>query len=449
MGKDYFSDIDTNVSDSRTERSSDEKGALDDRISSEKSIRNIAVTPRRTAMTQRMSTSDTRSRQETFPARNPSRSRWFVWATIGAVSISALITGTMLILVQKTTVVITPRSHQVTFDPSTKFTAYPSGGASTGMTYSVEKIEREESKVVPANGVEKAEERASGTITVYNAYSDKVVRLIKNTRFESPTGLVFRIPASVEVPGKKGATPGEVTVTVFADQPGPSYNIGPTDKFTVPGLKQTPEMYNGVYARSTESFTGGFSGERPAISSSSLESARSELRALLKSKLGESLETINGITFADLANIEYESLPVVPESSGAARVTERMRITVPTFEVRQFAQSIAQVVSADAADNSVTMHVQDKLIAQGTDATSSLGTAPITFTLSGSAMLVWDIDSEAVKKALEKKELDAFKPIIANFLGIKDAEANPPLWVSSFPAAEKIDVKIINPGNSR
>ncbi len=214
MAKDYFSDIDTNEEPRKMRVSEPEQQTeVEDRSASEKSIRNISVSPRRSAMTQRMTPPDARMRQETpTPRRSFFKPRLLMWG-IAAIAILALIgLGLAFIFGGTTAVTITPRVHQVTFDPSTQFTAYPSTDATaSGIVYTTQNFEIEESKTVPANGVEKAEDRASGTITVFNAYSDKTQRLIKNTRFEAPNGLVYRIPASIEVPGKKRVVPTSAT----------------------------------------------------------------------------------------------------------------------------------------------------------------------------------------------------------------------------------------------
>ncbi len=446
MGKDYFSDIDNeSVEPQRAPGEAEVIG------NNEKSIRNISVSPRRSAMTQRMAPPEPRMRQESpGPRRSFFKSRFLLWTLVVLAVIALLGIGTALIFGGKTAITITPRVHQVTFDPSTQFTAYPSSdGAASGIVYTTQSIDLEESKTVAANGVEKAEDRASGTITVFNAYSDKPSRLIKNTRFESPNGLIYRIPASIEVPGKKGATPGQITVTVFADQAGAQYNIAPTDKFTVPGLKSTPDMYNGIYARSSAAFTGGFIGEKPAILPTALEAARAELRSILQSKVQESISGVQGFAFASLAKIEYESAPTIADPAGGAKITEKAHITVPVFPSEQFAKAIAQAVSADAADSKVTLRPQGQLTAQVSGTLPDIGTAPIVFGLNGSALVVWDVDADAVKQALAGKEQSAFKPIIANFLGIKDAEARPPFWTSTFPSADSIEVIIVDPNNAQ
>ena len=89
---------------------------------------------------------------------------------------------------------MTPRSHAIVFDASSEFSAYPAGGAATGtLTYTTDAFDFEDSAVVVTQGTERVEERAHGRITVVNNYSATPVKLIKNTRFETPDGLIFRI----------------------------------------------------------------------------------------------------------------------------------------------------------------------------------------------------------------------------------------------------------------
>jgi len=96
--------------------------------------------------------------------------------------------------------------------------------------------------------------RAYGTMTIFND-TDIPQRFIRNTRFESPNGKIFRIPQSVTIPAKTGNVPGSITSTVFADTTGPEYNIPPTN-FTVPGFKGT-DRYNLFYGRSYQPMSGG------------------------------------------------------------------------------------------------------------------------------------------------------------------------------------------------
>jgi len=122
------------------------------------------------------------------------------------------------------------------------------------LEYSLITHTTEASDTITATGRETVEEKASGRIIVYNNHSSATQRLIKNTRFESPEGLIFRINESVEIPGMTKSTdgeivPGVISAEVFADGTGEQYNID-ASQFTIPGLKGT-DQYEDMYAEST------------------------------------------------------------------------------------------------------------------------------------------------------------------------------------------------------
>jgi hypothetical protein len=378
------------------------------------------------------------------------RSRTGVWIASG-IAFVALVAAGVFVVLPSTNVTVIPRAHVMPFDTSMPFTAYPAESAAPGtIPYTVATQVFEESAVVQASGTEHAEEKATGSVTVYNEHSDQPVRLIKNTRFQAPNGQIFRIPVSVDVPGKKGATPGSIAVTVFADQTGPDYNIGPIDRFTLPGLKSSPDMYEKVYAKSTAAFTGGFSGERPAVSASVLESSRAELRNRLTEKAMALPSTAPSevVAFPGLLAVSFETLPPTTESGGGVRIHERATVTMPVFPAAQFASSIAQAVSADATGNIGIKFSADTTGAPvGTIEVADLGKQPLTFTLNGRGQLIWNVDSVALAGALAGREEAAFETIVDGFPEIEEARARlTPFWANSFPGdAEKISVSVENP----
>jgi len=85
-----------------------------------------------------------------------------------------------------------------------------------------------------------------GTVRIINDYS-RPQTLVKTTRLLTADNKLYRIDKTVTVPSKS-----EVTVGVYADQPGSAYAIGPT-KFTVPGLWIDLQKF--IYAQSDTAFT--------------------------------------------------------------------------------------------------------------------------------------------------------------------------------------------------
>lgn len=133
---------------------------------------------------------------------------------------------------------------------------------------------------VPLEGIDipftikKVEERARGTIVVYNAYSVKPHRFVARTRFESPDGKIYRIESPLLIPGarEEGGTlvPGSIEAGVAAENSGEEYNKEFTD-LTVPGLKGSA-LFEKFYARSKGALAGGHQGEERVVDSAALAS---------------------------------------------------------------------------------------------------------------------------------------------------------------------------------
>lgn len=387
-----------------------------------------------------------------MPERNPmSRMRpsflsnWKLWA-IALVAIIVL--GLLgMFAFRKTTVTVVPRTHTIVFDNTAPFTAYPAESAASGtLPYSVQTFTFEDSEVVPSQGTQHVETRASGSITVYNNQSAAPFKLLKNTRFETPDGLVYRTPVEVVIPGKKGSTPGSVTITVSADDVGDKYNVGPLPKLTLPGLKGS-DTFSNVYASSNAAFSGGFSGDQPQTAPGALEGAQAQIRSRLETKVKDAIAGIDSGTtaLADLARTSYTDLPNTPEGTGNVRIREQVSVQVPVFSTAVLASSLAQSVSADAAQGGVKLVPGSGFSAAYADVSSTtLGSDPVAFTLSGQAQLVWQVDKDALAKALAGHDQGAFQTIIGGFTFVQEAKARiEPFWSSSFPkdpAKIQIDV---------
>lgn len=382
-----------------------------------------------------------------LPQRPRKYSRWILW---GVALVALLAVGALALLSFRDTVIrVVPKSHTVVFDPAITFTAFPESTAATGtLSYRIQTSELEDSEVVPSQGTTHAETKASGSITVYNEYSDKSVKLIKNTRFQTPDGLVFRTPAEIIVPGRKGSTPGQVTITVVADKAGDAYNIAPVSRFTVPGLTSSPDMYAKVYAKSTAAFSGGFVGEQPAVAPGALETALSAVRARLEEKARAAAANAGGdaIIFPDMLRMTYQDLPNTSEAGGGVRIHQKATIEVPSFDSALFAKTIARSVSADAEAADIMVVPGEGFGARLNDASVSFSDS-IEFSLAGTAQLVWKVDESALASALAGRNQDAFPTIVNEFPGIQEAHARiEPFWKSTFPAtAADIVIKLEDP----
>ncbi|MBI5644974.1 hypothetical protein HY970_02640 [Candidatus Kaiserbacteria bacterium] len=452
MVKDYFQDIippqgprkvpiraqhaPTPSDDERVDAS---KEIEDEEAPKERSIRNIAAPARRARL------DDMRSAPQysIAPPRPPhgSRRKWlWIIASICVVLVSIL----LLVALRSTSVTVIPRSHPILFDQSSQLIAYPSINAATGtLSYRVEHFELVDTEAIPSSGSVHAEERASVTLTIYNEYSVSPVRLVKTTRFETPGGLVFRAPADIIVPAKTAKSPGKVDVTVIADKPGAEYNVEAT-RFTLPGFKGKAE-YTKVYAQSASTATGGFSGERPGVAESDMNAALAKIRGRLEQKARESAAALNSdsaITFTDLTQISYLPTETSSEAGGGARIHEKASVLVPVFSASEFASAVARSVAADTDGASVRFLRGDDLEAHLSSASSTLGSQPLQFTLTGHGLIVWNVDSGALAQALAGRDQGAFQTVVNGFASVQSARARiEPFWSSTFPTSAS-DIKI-------
>lgn len=311
-------------------------------------------------------------------------------------------------------------------------------------------IEASLSKTVPRSGSEYVEERASGTITIFNAYSKSSQRLITNTRFESPDGLIYRVKNPVVVPGyttgSGGAiVPGEVEVTVYADEPGEEYNVGIVD-FTIPGLSGT-DQFEEMYARSVSAISGGFVGEQAVVSHEVRDAAIDELKSELDRKVRSAVEAsiMEGeIFFPDTVSITMIEEPDRTVEEGAL-ITLKAEATVPVFSEDKLARVIAQEGGV-SYESPLTIENEDAL-AILTEPSEIEGN--IRLTISGEAKLIGAYSIERLIQDLAGKDRRNVGAVLSGYPAIADMKISVyPFWRGQLPEnPERFEVTIIEEEN--
>jgi hypothetical protein len=309
-------------------------------------------------------------------------------------------------------------------------------------------ISRDAGVAVSASGEEIVAEKASGTIIVYNDYSSADQRLIKNTRFETPEGLVYRINESIVVPGQKksgtSVVPGSIEVVVYADEAGEKYNGGLTD-FTIPGFKGDPR-FDHFYARSKTEMSGGFTGPRKVVSAEDRQRAKEKIEADLRTQLfneASSQKPEGYELYEDGLFVVFEDLPN-QEDGGSVQVRAKGTLYGVLFEKDAFARFISQETLAGFDNepvrlldsNSITLTTVNKEEARPWEDDS------FTFTLSGNAHIVWLFDQEHLKNDLVGKAKGAFETVLTGYPSIDEAEiVLRPFWRQTFPEKTS-DIKV-------
>ncbi|MFA5070646.1 MAG: hypothetical protein WC528_05200 [Patescibacteria group bacterium] len=164
-------------------------------------------------------------------------------------------------------------------------------------------------KTVTLSASEEVPAKATGTVTMYNNWSQPQP-LAATTRLLSASGALFRTETMVTVPAK-----GSVEVNVMADQEGATGNIGP-EKFSVPGLSK--QMQGLVYGENKAAITGGLRNAS-VVTAENVLSAQNDLVAELKTQALEDLKTTVKNTDEaftldqDSVTYETESKTVTPD----------------------------------------------------------------------------------------------------------------------------------------
>ena len=389
------------------------------------------------------------------PERISRRRTGFSWIPVAAI-ISVVVIGTAFLLsfvFSGATVTVHPKTEQAFIDGT--FIAAPEAGAGQ-LSYKLLSVEEVATQAVAASGEEEVEERATGRITIYNAFDENPQRLIKNTRFESADGKIFRIQDFVIVPGAKGVgeamVPGSVEAGVFADEPGESYNI-PAGRFTIPGFDGT-DRYDHFYAESKEAMVGGVVGIQRVVTEEQKAATIASLSEGLRTTLAEKAFTDgqkpeNFYLYKDAVFYRFDPLPTKPKGDDEVEISVRGTAYAVLFEKTEFAQFIASQAVAGYDNEPVIVQNPDAIaVSTGTIPGEATSTPPweggtVSVSISGTAHVVWTYDAEAFKADLVGRETTALEAIRRSYPGIEQVTVvHRPFWKSVFPDTPE-DIEII------
>lgn len=318
---------------------------------------------------------------------------------------------------------------------------------SSNLAFEVMTLEAEAEREVEASGQEEVEEQATGNLTIYKTTSGEE-RLIKNTRFESPNGLIFKITESAVIPGGTEEVPGSVSVEVFADAPGPEYNLDAGTRFTVPGFEESDlmELYEAVYAENPAPITGGHSGPQFIIEDSELEAATESLRSELREALLERVDSQKPAGFAaydEAVRFSYQELPAEEVGDGRVRIKEKAVLHLPLFSNETFASFIAAATIPGYEDGLVRLEDPSVLDFEYSSEPEFPAGESFSFKLLGRPKIIWTYDAERLKEDLSGGSQTALNTVLGGYPAIEKATATiRPFWKRSFPT-DPADIEIV------
>jgi hypothetical protein len=367
------------------------------------------------------------------------RTRVFATAIITCVIVGSAFA--LNVLLGGAEVTVYPKYKNVSLQA--EFTAHQTPKANE-LGYEILTLSETQEAQVKASGKESVSLRSEGKIFIYNTKGTTPQRLVKNTRFESKDGLIFKIKESVEVPAPKkdaagNLVPGSVSADVYADGTGEQYNI-PPQRFTVPGLKGS-EQYESIYGESSADFAGGFEGEKYIIDEDELSTAKQQLHIDLRKKLLEKLresKPAGFILYEPAIAFSFETLPPTQHGDSMATLKEKAYLRVPLFKEDEFASYVARHTVPDYKDEPVLLKDPYTLTfsyAEATTTVSDISIYPeLTFNLTGSAKAVWQYNEEALLNALIGQKKSDTVAIFSDYPAITEAQSEiRPFWAGTFP----------------
>lgn len=360
----------------------------------------------------------------------------FVFIIVGAVGVSALLGETK----------VTVYPHHREPNVNAEFTAYPDP-RDDALNYEIMRIEDTAEDQVTASGEVQVEEQATGVLEIINT-TPRAERLIKNTRFRSPGGLIYRIEESVVVPGAVtddagGSVPGTIQAEVFAEEIGEEYNLPAGTTFDIPGYQEGgfTELFESITARNPEPIDGGFDGPQFQIEEQELSAARQSLQIELRDQLLARIESekpAGFVAFPGAVAITYNQLPPIQHSEDMVTIREEAVLQIPLFDIVELGSFLAAETVPTYEGNPVRLDNPEDLSFTYVNATTSasvIANEPsLSFNLVGRPLLIWDYDEEQFLADIAGRHKTAVQTVIGGYPGISAAKVDlNPFWRRTFP----------------
>lgn len=350
---------------------------------------------------------------------------------------------------------VTVKPKQSTVQVDTKLTASIDATTSPNtLMYQIITLNATDDETVLATGaVTTKSQKASGQIIIFNNFSNAPQTLIKDTRFETPDGLIYRLQSAVKVPGfttSGGKTvAGSITVAVIADQIGSKYNIDMVD-FTIPGFKTDANRYAKIFARSKTTMTGGTDGNSFGITNAVRQSAQANIEARLRESLLRQVKTektADSIIFDTANKISFQRLAdTAGVDTGHAVVHERGTISAVVFDKKVLGKLLLSDAIAAVGNNAEIHGLENLHFIAAVSSTSPIWQAkPFVFTLTGQVDLTGVVDTAKLMQDILGLPRSSFTKILSNYPTIDTASLKvKPFWRSTIPAdASKIKIEVV------
>ncbi len=309
-----------------------------------------------------------------------------------------------------------------------------------GISFNLVVISGEETENVTATEEKEVAQSAHGLVVIYNNFSTTPQRLDINTRLEGSNGKMYKTVKPVVVPGVNGAVPGSVEVGINGFEVGDEYNSAPLD-FKIFGFKGTPK-YEKFFARSKDAIVGGFKGLSHVVSTEdkdkSVKSLTEKLKANLWQKATDQIPA-GFLLYKDAVYLDIEDGADVNllSSTGTLPITLKGTLYGALLAEGELSKKIVgYALDKDTTDEVYISNIKDLVFKLVDPAVTLKDTKTINFNLSGSAKIVWKVDTEKLTTDLLSKSKKDFNQVLLTYPNIDSADLSiSPVWNRSIPKA--------------
>ncbi len=371
------------------------------------------------------------------------------WPALVAVGggVSAVIVAYAFFLSPKAELIITPRTDTVSSTFTFSIAVNPGDNDIAGQ---VVEIQKEAFGEISASATADVEDKARGTVRIFNSYSSSPQTLVDTTRLVSQDGKLFRTTVTVVVPGATidggEVIASSIDVPVIASEAGPDYNIGPST-FSIPGFQGTSK-YTKFFGKSSEAMTGGAKGTVKVVTADDIkkaeETASQDALAQAESEFSQKVPQ-DFILLKDARFLSQETLSnhEANDHADTVRATSRVRIRALLFKEgdiqAKIAQQLAEQFSADVEP------IEGSVIYEYAVPSLDLDNGKMTISVKVSESVAWKVGVEEIRSQIAGKNEDEIKQIIEARSDVEHGTATfRPGWVTEAPEdPERIEVKVL------
>ena len=289
-----------------------------------------------------------------------------------------------------------------------------------------------------ASGIKNVSQKATGVITIYNAFSSAEQLLVASTRFETPSGLIVRLTNQTLIPGaevKDGKIiPAKIEAAIVADAPGAKYNIGPIPRLTIPGFKGSPK-YEGFYGEIIQPTKGGFVGDKPVPTAADIKNANASTTSILKTSLEFKLSnriTQDFIQFDSVRDFKIIKLTANENTDENGKFSIFGEAKISTIGFRE--ADLLGVLNSIAADGVETSILKNLAPFEYSDVKADITGGKLSFIVSASGTLTTDFAPDDFKTKLVGKTVEEARFSISQLPGLSDAKISIwPAWLRHIP----------------